>query len=339
METTAIHKDLKRLEHQIFSKDLKVSDENFEQVSLEVFEIQSRENEVYRNFLSHLKLNPKQVKRVEDIPFLPVSFFKSHKVILKSFSYQNCFQSSSTSGSGESFHHVFSLPLYEKSFCQGFEMFYGKAKDIAVLCLLPSYLERKGSSLVYMMAHLCRQSQYTESGFFLYNHVQLYDTLLSLEERKIPTLLFGVSFALLDFCQKYPMQLKYTRVMETGGMKGRRKEIIREALHERLKQSLGVKSIGSEYGMTELLSQGYAKESGKFHTPHWMRFLPREVRDPLSFGVFGQTAGLNIIDLANLYSCSFIATDDLGKVYRDGSFEVLGRFDATAVRGCNLLWT
>lgn len=329
-----VPEELERITMRIFSEK---SNEEFEQIALKIFRIQSRENPIYRDYIKYLGIKRETVNRLEDLPFLPVSCFKNHKVTLKGFRYQKPFQSSSTTGKGFSSHHIFSKKIYEESFIKGFEKGYGSASRYAFLCLLPSYLERENSSLVYMMRHLCAQSQYPQSGFFLYDHQELYEKLHTLEEQKIPTLLIGVSFAMLDFCQKFPIQLKSTIPMETGGMKGRQKEMIREELHQILKVAWGVDHIHSEYGMTELFSQAYAPQNGRFQTPHTMRVLPRSTEDPLSPAAMGETAGLNIIDLSNLYSCSFIATDDLGKVYSDGSFEVLGRFDFSEVRGCNLL--
>ena len=310
----------------------------FRATALEVFNYQARHTPVYRDYLSALRVDPKKVNEVDQIPFLPIEFFKSHQVMVEWKKAEVVFESSGTTGTNPSSHNVADASLYEKSFTTAFRQFYGKPKNICILALLPAYLERSGSSLVYMMDHLIKESKHPDSGFYLDN----LDELASLLEKRNadghPTLLVGVSFALLDLAEQYPMVLSENIVvMETGGMKGRRKEMVRSELHEQLKKAFGLGAVHSEYGMTELLSQAYSKGEGLFTCPPWMKILIRDPNDPLSLLGTGQSGGINVIDLANLNSCSFLATGDLGKVHEDGSFEVLGRFDHSDIRGCNLL--
>ena len=309
----------------------------FEDLALQVFNFQFHNNKVYRSFCDLLYIHPSDIKSIEQIPFLPIQFFKSHKVLSSSLEIETVFTSSATTGSITSKHYVSNLSIYEQSFTRGFEHFYGDIKDYTILALLPSYLEREGSSLIYMVENLISASKFKESGFYLNNISELKNTLTSLDTSGRKILLIGVSFALLDLIETYKFSLKNTIIMETGGMKGRRKELIREALHAQLKTGFGVETIHSEYGMTELLSQAYSKENGIFNCPNWMRILARDTEDALSILPPGKTGGLNIIDLANINSCSFIASQDLGKVYNDGSFEVIGRFDNSDIRGCNLM--
>ena len=271
------------------------------------------------------------------MPFLPIEFFKSQRVVSNNHDVQVIFTSSGTTGITTSSHNVTDVSWYEASFRKAFELFYGDIKDYTVLALLPSYLEREGSSLIYMADDLIKQSQNPDSGFFLYNHEELYKQLIKQQHNNKPTLLIGVTFALLDFVENYSLNFSELIVMETGGMKGRRKEMIREELHEQLRKGFGVAAIHSEYGMTELLSQAYSKGDGIFNCPPWMRIITRDTNDPITLIKDNKAGGINIIDLANVNSCSFIATQDLGKVYADGSFEVLGRFDNADIRGCNLL--
>ncbi len=304
---------------------------------LEVFRFQYQHNEVYRRFAGLTGRTPDKVKRVEDIPFLPVEMFKTHQVVSAGPPYDAVFRSSGTSGMTFSRHYVKNLALYREAFLRGFEMFYGPVSQYVILALLPSYLEREGSSLVYMVSELIRMSGKDESGFYLKNTEDLIRQMEKSERAGQKTVLIGVSFALLDLAETVRMNLKHTIVMETGGMKGRRKEITRMELHEKLMEAFGVDAIHSEYGMTELLSQAYSKGEGKFRTPPWMKILIRDSEDPLAYLPAGKTGGINIIDLANIYSCSFLATQDLGKINDDGTFDVLGRFDNSDVRGCNLL--
>lgn len=319
---------------QIFSSDQSF---NFEDLVMKVFNYQYENVEVYQTFCNAINRPSKKVEKLEDIPFLPIQFFKSHKILAKGFKAEEVFTSSGTTGSSTSRHYVPSLSIYEDAFRLAFEDSYGSIKDFVVLALLPSYLERKGSSLIYMADAFIKESHHPESGFYLYEHEKLAEKLRILDEKGEKILLIGVSFALLDLVEKYSFQLKNTIIMETGGMKGRRKELTRQELHSVLSKGFGVGKIHSEYGMTELLSQAYSKGEGVFKCPPTMRVLAREAEDPLSILSYGKNGGLNIIDLANIHSCSFIATQDLGKIGIDGSFEVLGRFDNSDIRGCNLM--
>ena len=313
------------------------SEKDFEIMALEVFKFQFENNAVYRSFCDLLYKHPGDVTDLKDIPFLPIQFFKSHRVLSSSNSIQKTFSSSGTTGSMTSKHYITDLSLYEKSFRNGFERFYGTIEDYVVLALLPSYWEREGSSLIYMVDFLIKQSLHKESGFYLSNLKELKDTLLKLESQNRKTLLIGVSFALLDLVETYQFELKNTIVMETGGMKGRRKELVRSELHHLLKQGFGVENIHSEYGMTELLSQAYSKGHGIFECPNWMKVFIRDTEDALTVLEPNKTGGINVIDLTNLNSCSFIATQDLGKINVDGTFEIVGRFDHSDIRGCNLM--
>ncbi|APY10625.1 acyl transferase [Seonamhaeicola sp. S2-3] len=305
--------------------------------ALEVFKFQFENNRVYRSFCDLLYKTPSDVKTLRDIPFLPIQFFKSHTVLSSKDTIKTTFTSSGTTGENTSKHHVTNLKIYEDSFNLGFSHFYGNIEDYVVLALLPSYLEREGSSLIYMVNALIKQSKHPESGFYLNNLSELKSTLTALDSEGKKTLLIGVSFALLDLVETYKFHLKNTIIMETGGMKGRRKELIRDELHSILKDGFGVNTIHSEYGMTELLSQAYSKGNGVFNCPNWMRILTRDTEDPLTIQNTGKTGGLNIIDLANINSCAFIATQDLGSLNADGSFEIIGRFDHSDIRGCNLM--
>lgn len=309
----------------------------FEEVALAIFNYQYQHNNVYHKFCDYLGKSVKTVNQLTDIPFLPIEFFKSHQVVCGSKKPEAIFESSGTTQSQTSKHFVPDLSLYEQSYLKAFSLFYGPVENYCILALLPSYLERQGSSLVYMVNDLVKRSNHPDSGFYLHNLEELHHKLSYLEQKGTKTLLIGVSFALLDLAEQFPMPLKSTIIMETGGMKGRRKELIREELHLILTKAFGVQTIHSEYGMTELLSQGYSQGHGIFRSPPWMKILTRDSEDPLSFQMEGKTGGINVIDLANLHSCSFIATQDLGKTLPDDSFEVLGRFDNSDVRGCNLL--
>ena len=313
------------------------NDAALERVALEVFRKQATDCDVYKRYLSFLKKDPVKVHRLIDIPFLPIEFFKSHRIVGGNPDAEKVFTSSGTTGSATSSHYVSDVQYYQDSFTKGFELFYGPAKDFATLALLPSYLEREGSSLIYMVDDFIGKSRHSESGYFLYNHQELYDTLVNLNDKKIPTLLIGVTYALLDFAESFKIDFPELIVMETGGMKGRRKEMIREELHKTLRTAFGVQEIHAEYGMTELLSQAYSKGNGYFQCPPWMKVLIRDINDPFSYLGNGQTGGINVIDLANVNSCSFLATQDLGRRSAEGQFEVLGRFDQSDARGCNLL--
>jgi phenylacetate-coenzyme A ligase PaaK-like adenylate-forming protein len=319
---------------QIFSIS---TPEQFKTVALQVFRHQAANCEVYREFIKGLKIDAAKVDAVEKIPFLPVEFFKSHKVISNTDAVEITFSSSGTTGITTSRHLVTDVSWYTESFSKAFQLFYGDIAQYTILALLPSYLEREGSSLIYMAEDLIKQSADVHSGFYLYNYQDLYHQLKAQQQNKKPTLLIGVTFALLDFVEQHSINFPELIVMETGGMKGKRKEMIREELHEALSKGFGVDNIHSEYGMTELLSQGYSKGNGIFNTPPWMRVITRDTNDPVSLIEGDKTGGVNIIDLANINSCAFIATQDLGRIYADSSFELLGRFDNADIRGCNLL--
>jgi Acyl-protein synthetase, LuxE len=316
---------------------------NFNELAIELFHFQYQSNPIYRKFCDTLHIEADKVHAIERIPFLPIRFFKSHQITSTGFEPEIIFESSGTTASINSKHFVKNVNLYKKSFTKGFEKFYGHVKDKCILGLLPSYLERKNSSLVMMVDELIQQSNNNLSGFYLYDYDKLHSTILHNEILKQPTILIGVTYALLDFAEKYPMQLRNTIVMETGGMKGRREEMTRQQVHSALQKKLGVSLVHSEYGMTELLSQAYSKGDGIFHCPAWMKILIREEDDPFKVYPAGAvkqkpiTGALNIIDLANIYSCSFIATDDIGRLNNNESFEVLGRIDNSDVRGCSLM--
>lgn len=313
------------------------SKKEFEKLTLKVFRHQYDHNAVYRNFCDLLKKNKTNVKALDEIPFLPIQFFKSHEVISTEDPVQITFTSSGTTGTSTSRHLVTDLNFYEESFRLAFSQFYGNIEDYVVLALLPSYLEREGSSLIYMVEDLIERSNQPESGFYLHNYDELIEKLTELDNSGQNVLLIGVTYALLDLIDKQNFQLNNTIIMETGGMKGKRKEMIREELHELLCKGFGVSKIHSEYGMTELLSQAYSLGDGLFECPPWMEILIRDTEDALSYVTEGKTGGINVIDLANVNSCSFIATQDLGKKYPNHSFEVLGRFDHSDIRGCNLM--
>jgi phenylacetate-coenzyme A ligase PaaK-like adenylate-forming protein len=313
------------------------NDDSFNDVAVKIFRYQYENNPVYARFADYLKIVPKAIDHYTQIPFLPIEFFKNHQIITGNFQPAGFFQSSGTTQSKFSRHYYSDLKIYETSFIKNFELAYGSVSEYCLLALLPSYLEQQNSSLVYMAQKLITLSGNPVSGFYLNNYDELHKTLTELEKRKQKTLLLGVTYALLDFIEIYPMDLKHTIVMETGGMKGRRREMVREELHEMLCRGFGVNEIHSEYGMTELFSQAYSKGVGIFRCPPQMRVLIRDVNDPPAYETAGKTGGINVIDLANLSSCAFIATQDLGRVYGNGSFEVLGRFDYADVRGCNLM--
>lgn len=327
------------LEKRIFA----ASDTNFEDMALEVFQFQYHNNAVYQQFCNHLSIDCDEVITLSQIPFLPIRFFKSHTIQTTTFEPEAVFTSSGTTGSVNSRHYVKSTGLYTSSFSKGFQKFYGAPDNKCILGLLPSYLERKESSLVFMVDHLIKNSGHPLSGFYLYDHEKLHNTILHNEILQQPTLLIGVTYALLDFAAQFPAQLKNTIIMETGGMKGRREEMTRKEVHEQLQKQLGISLVHSEYGMTELLSQAYSKGDGIFHCPAWMKIILREEDDPFALMLPDQvkdkpaSGAINVIDLANIYSCSFIATDDIGKLYSNGSFEVAGRMDNSDIRGCSLM--
>jgi phenylacetate-coenzyme A ligase PaaK-like adenylate-forming protein len=320
--------------HDIFTIS---NQKQFDKMALKVFRFQYETNLAYREFCDFLKTDVQKVKTIQQIPFLPIQFFKSHEVVSNSNPIQTTFTSSGTTGMVTSQHLVTDVSIYEESYRKGFSQFYGNIEDYVVLALLPSYLEREGSSLIHMVADLIQLSNHPESGFYLHNYDELIEKIIQLDQSGQNVILIGVTYALLDLIEKHSFLLENTIIMETGGMKGKRKEMIREELHQELCNGFGVKSIHSEYGMTELLSQAYSLGEGIFQCPSWMQILVRDTEDALSYVREGKTGGINVIDLANINSCSFIATQDLGKIYSDGSFEVLGRFDHSDIRGCNLM--
>lgn len=311
--------------------------QDFKDCALRVFKHQFENNSVYRSFCDLLYIHPSDVNDISKIPFLPIQFFKSHSVISSKDNIQETFTSSGTTQSITSKHLITDLSWYKKSYLNGFAHFYGNVEEYAILALLPNYLERNGSSLIYMVDDLIKKSKNPESGFYLNNWGDLSQNLKNLDKKGQKTLLIGVSFALLDVIEKAQFELKNTIIMETGGMKGRRKEMTRFELHEVLGKGFGVSEIHSEYGMTELLSQGYSKGKGVFTCPPWMKILTRDTEDALTIQSPNRTGGVNVIDLANYNSCSFIATQDLGRVYENGQFEIIGRFDHSDIRGCNLM--
>ncbi len=313
------------------------SQKEFEKIALKVFRYQHENNKVYREFCDFLNTDVQKVESLEKIPFLPIQFFKSRYVLSSQDKIQETFTSSGTTGMITSQHLVTDVSLYEQSYRLAFSNFYGNVEDYVVLALLPSYLERKGSSLIYMVKDLIEMTNNENSGFYLHNYDELIAKLIELDSSGQNVLLIGVTYALLDLIEKQNFQLKNTIIMETGGMKGKRKEIIREELHNILCSGFGVNSIHSEYGMTELLSQAYSMGNGIFECPSWMQILIRDTEDALTYVDYGKTGGVNVIDLANINSCSFIATQDLGKKYSNNSFEILGRFDNSDIRGCNLM--
>ncbi len=330
---------IKEWENKIFN----ASPFNFDALAVELFHFQYEENEVYHQYIDTINTDITKIRRATDIPFLPIQFFKTHKITSTVFEPEVIFESSGTTGSINSRHYIRSLQLYRDNFSTIFELFYGNHKNICILGLLPSYLERKNASLVYMVDELIRKSPNKLSGFYLKDLEKLHQTLLHNEIIGQKTLLIGVTFALLDFAEQFPMKLKNTFVMETGGMKGRRQEMIRSEVQDILKKQLGVKNVHSEYGMTELLSQAYAKKDGKFKCPPWMKAFVRKNDDPKLVyekplaNKLPVSGVLNIIDLANLYSCGFIATEDIGILHPDGCFEVQGRVDNSDIRGCSLM--
>jgi phenylacetate-coenzyme A ligase PaaK-like adenylate-forming protein len=320
--------------HDIFTIS---NQKQFDKIALKVFRFQYENNLVYREFCDFLKTDVQKVKSIHQIPFLPIQFFKSHSVVSNTNPIQATFTSSGTTGMITSKHLVTDVSIYEESYRKGFSQFYGNIEDYVVLALLPSYLEREGSSLIHMVDDLIQLSNQPESGFYLHNYDELIEKLMQLDQAGQNVILIGVTYALLDLVEKHSFQLENTIIMETGGMKGKRKEMIREELHQQLCEGFGVNAIHSEYGMTELLSQAYSLGEGIFECPSWMQILVRDTEDALSYVREGKTGGINVIDLANINSCSFIATQDLGKKYPNGSFEVLGRFDHSDIRGCNLM--
>ena len=311
--------------------------EEFEAEALQIFRHQVHSCKVYRRFVDLLGIDTQAVTNLKNIPFLPIEFFKSHKVLSSKEEVNQIFTSSGTTGMLQSKHFVTDVDIYEKSFNKGFDFFYGDVENYTVLALLPGYLERKGSSLIYMVDHFIKRSNSEHSGFYLNNLEALSKVLIDLDSKEHKILLIGVTYALLDLIEKQDFKLNNTIIMETGGMKGKRKELVRKELHEILSQGFGVEHIHSEYGMTELLSQAYSLGNGVFETPPWMKIMIRDTEDPFQELSEGRTGGINVIDLANINSCSFLATQDLGRNIGNNTFEILGRFDHSDIRGCNLM--
>lgn len=314
-----------------------INDDHFEHIALSLFTLQATENKVYRDYLTHLGVSPQSIKHTRDIPFLPISFFKSQDVVTGDWVEQATFMSSATTGTTPSKHKIKNLTFYLTNARSVFERFYGALENYHFLALLPSYLERGNSSLVAMLDYFIKESKSAHSGFYLNNRSLLCKKLEQLKGSGRKTMLWGVSFALMDMAEEVEIDLSHCIVMETGGMKGRREEITRSELHDLLCKRFHVQSIHSEYGMTELLSQAYANNKGYFQLPPWMKIMVREVNDPFAQAAEGKTGGLNVIDLANAHSCAFIETQDLGLVTQGVNFEVLGRIDHSDIRGCNLL--
>ena len=323
------------LKERIFTLESK---EDFEECCLQVFKWQYERNAVYKQWCELLKRNPQNTTNIEQIPFLPISFFRTHKVVSFAEEPKGFFMSSGTNSTSRSKHWIRDYSTYERSFSLCFEQFFGKTEQLCFLAILPNYQEQSNSSLIYMIDHLIKTSQQKDSGFYPYAIDQVASLLHKNEEAQIPTILFGVSYALLDLAEKHRFNLKHTTVFETGGMKGRRKEMSKQELHSVLCNAFGTDSIASEYGMCELFSQAYALSDGRFHCPNWMKVLIKETNDPFSNCKQGKSGIINIIDLANIDSCSFIATEDLGRINTDGSFEVLGRADNSVIKGCNLMY-
>jgi len=333
-ERSQLQLEQKKLETKIFSPFI---DTSFEEIALQIFHIQSYLCEPYSRYISLLGIDHSSVKTIDQIPFLPVTFFKTENIVSFEGNAQKIFTSSATTGMTPSRHPIKKLSLYEKSFFSAFDEFMGHPSQYTILALLPSYMERKGSSLIYMTEALIKSSQNKDSGFFLYNFTELHQTLLKLKETNSKTLLLGVTFALLDFINQYQIKFPSLTVIETGGMKGRKKELSREEVHKILKAGFGVDKIGSEYGMAELMSQAWSLGDGIFETPPWMQIKIRDINNPFKYEPLGHKGGINIIDLANLYSCSFIETEDLGIKKAGNKFTISGRIQNSELRGCNLL--
>ncbi len=323
---------------QLVAKIFEVDDTTFDALALAVFRYQVVYNKVYAQYCSLVGCCPENVGRVEEIPFLPVSFFKTHQVVSCQRLPQQVFYSSRTTGQQPSCHYVHDLTLYQRSILGSFRRYVGDPASMVILALLPSYLEQPASSLVYMVDFLIQCSGHAASGFYRYNYKELHEQLKVHDRGNRPVLLLGVTFALLEFARRHPIRLSNTSIMETGGMKGRGREISREELYDCLQKAFGVHTIASEYGMTELLSQAYARSHGVFSCPPWMRVLVRDVSDPFFVKKSNGSGAINIIDLANVDSCSFIATDDQGTVFDDGQFVLGGRLEHSEMRGCTLMW-
>lgn len=310
----------------------------FESLCMEVFHLQYHNNKVYKQWCDLLGKNADVVKCIDDIPFLPIGFFRTHKVVAFSEEPAGFFRSSGTTSESKSTHWIRDFGIYERSFTLAFEQFFSKAEDYCIVAMLPHYQQQGNSSLIYMIEGLIKQSSYSASGFYPFDLEKVRDVLTENEKNGTPTILFGVSYALLDLAERYSFDLKHTLVFETGGMKGRRKEMSKKELHSVLCKAFGVKSIASEYGMCELFSQAYSKSEGVFYSPSWLKVVIRETTDPFENCPLGKTGIINLIDLANIDTCSFIASEDLGRMQSDGGFEVLGRAYKSVVKGCNLMY-
>ena len=317
-------------------KIFNVDDKNFEQIAFEVFQFQYINNNIYKSYCDLLKKTPSNIGDISGIPFLPISFFKSHSVMCTK-KYDKVFHSSGTTNENLSKHYVSDINIYEQSFLKNFIDNYGDPKDYVILGLLPNYMENENSSLIYMVNNLIELSESNDSGFFLKEYDFIIEKMKSLARENKKIILVGVSYALLDLTESKNLNFENTIIIETGGMKGRRREMIKKELHETLKERTGLKKIHSEYGMTELLSQAYSKGDGIFSCPNWMRVYIRDINDPNFLYSNNKSGGINIIDLANINSCSFIATEDMGSLHKNGNFEIMGRIDHTDTRGCNLL--
>ena len=317
-------------------KIFNVDDKNFEQIAFEVFQFQYINNNIYKSYCDLLKKTPSNIGDISSIPFLPISFFKSHSVMCTK-KYDKVFHSSGTTNENLSKHYVSDIHIYEQSFLKNFIDNYGDPKDYVILGLLPNYMQNENSSLIYMVNNLIELSESNDSGFFLKEYDFIIEKMKSLARENKKIILIGVSYALLDLTESKNLNFQNTIIIETGGMKGRRREMIKKELHETLKERTGLKKIHSEYGMTELLSQAYSKGDGIFSCPNWMRVFVRDVNDPNFLYTNSKSGGINIIDLANVNSCSFIATEDMGSLHKNGNFEIMGRIDHADTRGCNLL--
>lgn len=309
---------------------------DFKNKAITLFNEQFNKNLIYNQYCKLLKIKPNQVNELKHIPFIPIQFFKTHKIVCNNDKITHLFKSSGT-GESKSINYVSDINLYVKSFSKCFENFYGPIKDYVFLGLLPSYLEQKNSSLVYMIDYFIKESKYNESEFYLNDYKKLNKVLIKLRKENKRIILFGVSYALLDFIEKYPINIRNLIVIETGGMKGRRIELTREELHSRLSKGFNVENIHSEYGMTELFSQAYSKQKGIFKNPPWMKILIRDINNPFSVSNTGRGA-INVIDLANINTCAFIASDDIGEIFDDFSFKINGRLSESEIRGCNLMF-
>ncbi len=326
----------------MFTKETEIFNINcgsdFQNLAIDVFQYQYTNNSVYNAWVNQFVKNPESIKSIYEIPFLPIEFFKTNKVICGDENKtEEIFTSSSTTSQTPSKHYVSDLNLYKKSFTTCFQEFFGPIEDYCFLALLPGYLDRKGSSLVYMCNELIKESKHPLSGFYLRNLDEMEEVINQLKQKKQKTIIIGVSYALLDLAERNILLNDNFYVIETGGMKGTRKEMLKQELHQFLKNKFGIQKICSEYGMTELLSQSYSLGDEAFKEPNWMKFLIRDVNDPLSYLPHGKTGGINIIDLANVNSCSFIATKDLGFINENGDLQLMGRYDNSDIRGCNLM--